>query len=800
LLRAKAERAVTGEALGPAFADIDRRLAPLLAPLVPPPCGVDARFEPAHEDVRSEVAKLDSPGAPPVSWRRVALRGGELLTSTSKDLLIASYVAHALYEDEGVAGLAQALRLINELMDRYWDALFPPPARLRARAAAIGWWVEKTSARLEGRLAEGATFDPALLGLLEAESARLAVGVRARMGDAAPAVGPLQRAIERLKLAAPVVPVAGAEPVPAPAAAPPFVAVEAPAPAPAVSEIAAGEPAASAAATTDSPEDLDRSLDARAAEWLAPIRDDAPAGDDARYDDGYSRIRDAIKRLDMPTAQPVDWQEILRESSALLRTRSKDLLIASHLAHALFETRRLDGAITGLSLLHGLLAKFWDGLYPDVKRGTRARGSALAWWLPRLEQLASYPLTKEELPLVPLLERAVARLDAEATKLGDSKPAFGRVHAALTRVGFAAQALAQVAPVAPATPTATEPVVSAAPAAAPAPAAPAPAVAPKSVTVAVPADTAPAPSVANKAELNLFFTRLRGQLWDVANALRGVSDSDPLAYRLSRVASYLTLVEPLQHKDNVTPLPAPSPLVASEIAAMGGKQEWSKVLATAEGSLRKNPYLLDLHRHVHAALGHLGDTYRPAQASVEAELQSLLCRLPQLPQLKFQDGSSFADDATRGFLAGLGRGDQHPGGAGASSGAAALPVEELEAAQRLVAAGQTGPALDAFHGMLGRIEQGRDRFRARLIMARACASAGSDAMAVALFEGLVADLDRHGLDEWEPQLASECLVGYHQCLRSLAPRDKEMAEAAAVVYRRLCRVDPKRALSVSLSR
>lgn len=800
---------MSGGAGSASVEEIERRIAPLLAPLVPPPCGVDARFEPAHEDVRTEVAKLESPGAPPVSWRRVALRGGELLTGTSKDLVIASYMAHALYEDEGIAGLAQGLRLVNELMDRYWDALFPPPARLRARASAIGWWVEKTSARLESRLDGAVRPDDAMLALLEAETTRLATNVRARMGDTAPAVGPLQRAIERLKLAPPAADATAAPAGQAPAAhapepapqAPPVVAVAASAPPPSATEIAPVPPVAPiVASAADSPADIDRALDARAAEWLAPIRADAPAGDDARYDDGYARIRDAIKRLDMPSAQAVDWQQILRDSSDVLRKRSKDLLIAAHLGHALFETQKLSGAITGLSLLHGLLTGFWDSAYPDLKRGTRARGSALGWWLPRLERLSEYPLAKEELPLVPLLERAVARLDAAAGQLADNKPAFGSVYAALTRLGFAAQALAQseapAAPV-PAAPSAAAPTPSAT---APAPVASQPAPAATGKAVAVPADTGPAPGVANKAELNLFFTRLRGQLWDIAGGLRAASDRDPLAYRLSRVASYLTLVEPLQHKDKVTQLPPPSPLIASEVAAMAGKQQWDKVLGTAEGSLRKSAYLLDLHRHVHAALGHLGEAYRPAQAVVEAELLSLLRRLPELPELKFQDGSPFADDATRGFLAGLTRSREGAGGGAASGGTDGLPVEELEAAQGLVASGRTEQALDAFHGVLARIEQGRDRFRARLAMARACAAAGSEAMAVAMFEGLVADLDRHGLDDWEPQLASECLAAYHQCLRAVAARDKEMAQAAAVVYRRLCRVDPKRALSEGLRR
>lgn len=791
--------------------DIKRRAAPLLAPIVPSPCGIDARFEPAYEDVREEVKKLESPGAPPVSWSRVALRGGELLTSTSKDLVIASYVAHALYEDEGLGGLALGLTLINELMERYWEPLFPPPARLRARSAAIGWWIEKTGERLMAQATSLPAPPPELWSVLDAETTRLASAVRARMGDGAPAIGPLQQALERLRLSAPAPGAAAhvdaASPSPSPAATPgaaepaPTAATPAevaPTQAGAASTTAAAAPAPSPPAgdTARAPTEaeLDAALDARAARWLAPIRADQPAGDDARYDDGYGRIRDAIKRLDMPQAQAVDWLEVAREGGALLETRSKDLLIAAHVAFALYELHKLDGLITGLSLVHGLLERFWDGLYPDQKRGTRARGSALAWLLSRLDKLAEHPLTRAELELLAPLERAVARLDLQSDKLDGHKPAFTPLRTALARLAFAADALRAAASPAPAAgPAAPSPAPSTA-APAPAPAAPS---APAAKTAApIPSDMGPAPSIANKAELNAFFTRLRGQLWDIANALRTASDRDPLAYRLSRIASYFTLVEPLVHTERVTPLPAPSPLIAAEVEGIAAKEQWDKVLGVAEGSLRKSPYLLDLHRHVHAALGRLGDGHRLAQLAVEAELLSLLRRVPELPELKFQDGTPFASEATRGFLRGLAGSPSAAGGPSAEGDG--VPAEALDEARALVAAGRTDRALDAFHGLLGRIGAGRDRFRARLAMARACAAAGSDAMAVALFEGLVADLDRHGLDEWEPALASECLAGYHQCLKSVAARDKEMAQAAAVVYRRLCRVDPKRALSEGL--
>lgn len=765
-----------------------RRVAALIAPLAPLPCGIDARLEQSYQTIRNEVGKLQSPGAPPVDWALVAQRGSEFLSGTSKDLVIASYTAHALYEHAGLEGLATALLLVNALMETYWEPLFPPPSRMRARSGAISWWVEKTGTRLA---LDRASASPELLELLDAEAAKLAASVRARMGDAAPAVGPLQQALQRLRLASAAGPAQprdegaalGTAPESAPASPP---AVDASTARIAESTALDGNAAISPAATSDA--DLDAQLDARASRFIAPIAGACPSGVDARYDDSYVRIREAIKGLDMPTTQPVDWQRVLADGSGLLETRSKDLLIAAHVAFALYQLHKLDGLLTGLCVLHGLIDRHWDGLYPDLRRGTRARANALAWFLGRLERLGEHALGPDDVQLLPKLARAAARLEAQGDTFAEHRPAFTPLLSALARLALAAQA--SIPP-----DTAQPPAIRG-----PAAVTPAGSIVqlPAAATAApIPMDAGPAPELANKAELNRFFTRLRGQLWDLATALRTASDRDPLAYRLSRVASYLTLVELLQHKERVTLLPAPSPLIASEVAQQLNKQQWDKLLALAEGSLRKSPYLLDLHRQVHVALGHLGPGHAAAQRAVEGELIALLRRVPELPELKFQDGTAFASEDTRAFLAELTRGSEtaSQGGPGETW---SVPADELKAATALVAAGRTDQALDAFHALLARIGSGRDRFRARLAMAGACATAGSDSMAVALFEGLIADLDRHGLDEWEPALASECLAGYHQCLKALAPRDKEMAQSAAVVYRRLCRVDPKRALAAGL--
>ena len=789
-------------------AAIRSRVAALIAPLPSAPCGTDAKFEPDYEALRDEVKKLESPGAPPVDWNVVHKRGNALLTTTTKDLLVAAYTAHALFECEGPVGLGAGVLLLNEMLETFWEGLFPPLARMRARSSALAWWVERTSVRLS---THGATFDSELIGFLGSECERLSVLVHGRFGDTAPAIGPLHKAVERLRLTS------GAPPPPPVQA--PLPAIPPPAPLPAVEPAAtatataaetatATAPAATAdpsAATAAAPADdaptavpadpaaaLAARVAAAAADWLAPIRPDAPAGDDARYDDGYARVREMIKRLDSPTGLAVDWAQVLRDGGALLQTRSKDLLIAAHVAYALYDQRGLNGLYSGLCLMHGLVDRFWEGLYPDLRRGARARANAIAWLTARLEGVGERSPQASEYALVAQLSELGSELERLVEeRFADQRPALSPLIMALQRLALSVPAPTKsVAPRPP-------PAQDAAPAAAAAPAqtaSPATSAGP-AVAAKLPAELVAAPAISNQAELIAFYRKLRTQLSELADALRAVDDADPLPYRLTRTACYLTVVETIAAGPNGnTSVQAPPPMVLSEIDGLARSQSWAKVLAAGEQSLGRSPYLLDLHLRTHTALVQLGPRHARAQLAVEAELLSLLRRAPELPDRKFANGTPFADAATREWLAQLGA---SAGGGATGGGNETSPEDQaaLEAVRSAIAAGRTSEGLEAFEGLIARLDSGRERFGARLVVARAHAAAGSGDMAAALFEGLVEELDRHRLDVWDPSLASECLASYYHCLKALGQKDKEMAQVAGVVYRRLCRVDPKRALT-----
>jgi type VI secretion system protein ImpA len=141
----------------------------LLAPLPGDnPCGVDFRLDPsptslyyAIKDARSRArnaerqALMSEEGAAgPVDWRPVLEHGKTVLTEKSKDLELVAYMIEALVRLHGFAGLRDGFRLARELVEQYWDSLYPQPDEegIATRVAPL--------AGLNGEEAEGTLIEP----------------------------------------------------------------------------------------------------------------------------------------------------------------------------------------------------------------------------------------------------------------------------------------------------------------------------------------------------------------------------------------------------------------------------------------------------------------------------------------------------------------------------------------------------------------------------------------------------------------------------------------------------------------
>lgn len=114
------------------------------------PTGSDVRYEPEFEELQSEIDKISSPSASGgTDWEKVGKLASEILAAKAKDLLVASYLAVAQVHTDQVEGFGVGLRVYRDLLEQFWDGLFPPKKRMRGRVAAIDWWMEKTDAAVQ---------------------------------------------------------------------------------------------------------------------------------------------------------------------------------------------------------------------------------------------------------------------------------------------------------------------------------------------------------------------------------------------------------------------------------------------------------------------------------------------------------------------------------------------------------------------------------------------------------------------------------------------------------------------------
>ncbi len=108
------------------------------------PAGKDVRYEPCFEALAEEIAKLGSPTAVTgINWDTVVELSVQILQEESNHLQVASYLNYGLMKTRGLEGLYQGIHVLKELVENYWDTMFPPKKRMKGRKGIINWWSEK---------------------------------------------------------------------------------------------------------------------------------------------------------------------------------------------------------------------------------------------------------------------------------------------------------------------------------------------------------------------------------------------------------------------------------------------------------------------------------------------------------------------------------------------------------------------------------------------------------------------------------------------------------------------------------
>lgn len=137
---------------------------------------------------------------------------------------------------------------------------------------------------------------------------------------------------------------------------------------------------------------------------LDDISSDKPCGDYLEYDPAYLELgKDILGKPEDPitgeSAQPPNWRDIQKQALSILQ-HSKDLQVVIYLIRALIDQEGLTGFHSGLTLLRGLLEKYWDEIHPildpDDDLDPTARVNIL-------EELNNFESVLRPLSLMPLI-------------------------------------------------------------------------------------------------------------------------------------------------------------------------------------------------------------------------------------------------------------------------------------------------------------------------------------------------------------------------------------------------------------
>jgi type VI secretion system protein ImpA len=585
---------------------------------------------------------------------------------------------------------------------------------------------------------------------------------------------------------------------------------------------------------------------------LTPLPGDQPAGADLRYDPLYDKLKEARREDDdapqgdwQRARKLADWPQVIKLAGDALAQKSKDLQIAVWLTEALLRREGCAGLRDGLTLLLGLVDKFWDHVHPQLEDGdAELRAAPLEWlgtrlnipvrmvpvtasgvsWIKcqesrtvpteqeaeqgeskgqaRQTAVADGKLTPEEFDqafgatpkawyrqLVSDVEGAQAALEGLNTlcnaRFGRDAPSFIPMRGALEELQRGVQGLLahklQLDP---------DPVEAGAAGVAGAGAG--------GPTVAGGPGGAAAGGLPMEPVDRADATN---RLISAARFLRRNEPTSPVSYLALRVLRWGELRAQGSELDPRL-LDAPPSQARTQLKTLLLDQDWSQLLETAE-TIMASPAgrgWLDLQRYALNACAGLGPDYDVVARAIRGELRRLLAELPALIDMTLMDDMPTAGPSTVAWLR-----EEHLVGDGSAevtepalptaAPAAAAPSHDrvLERALSEVRAGRTQAAFTLLQRELDRERSPRGRFLRQVQLAKVMLEAGLASVAAPTLEQLVAQIDAQHLEEWEAgAVVAEPIALLYKCLQRLGGDPTLMQ----TLFLRLSRLDPMLAITV----
>ena len=529
-----------------------------------------------------------------------------------------------------------------------------------------------------------------------------------------------------------------------------------------------------------------------------PISQEAPAGQDVRYEPDFEALSGEIAKLGSPTAgSAVNWDVVVDLSTRILETQSKHLQVAAYLNYGLIRKNQWEGLSQGVRILKDLLENFWPALFPPKKR-MKGRIGIINWWAEKIgdfidsAEMVTWEKDKrdsliDDLDFIdqffseniedgPFLLPMVKKIKGMVTEQAPAEPAAPEPESQ------PAQTSEQPAQPEPDTPPVQTPVPDSQPSRSAPAATPAPAPA-----AAVPENT-PADAAGMLSQALDF-------LGKTAGSLRNENVYNPLSYKLNRISAWSDIGDLPPASGGKTMIEAPDSQVTAIIEGLYSAGNWTDLADTCEDKVPQFLFWLDLSRYVAQSMENLG--HQDVAQVIADETKNYVLKLKGIENLNFADGTPFANPETRQWLNSISSpapGDaRQPAGDNADNTDAEVE-KALGKARELTRDNKLDQALGLFAQGLSGTGSMRATFLWKTGLLRILVESRQTIVAAPYAEDILGTIDRHRLDLWEPQMAVQAMSLALTALRLEENDDND--DRVQGLIKKIAMLDPIKALNI----
>jgi len=492
---------------------------------------------------------------------------------------------------------------------------------------------------------------------------------------------------------------------------------------------------------------------------LQTFDDIAPCGEDYKYDDKYIAIENEIDNsISLIDGVSTNWSSVISGTEEVLGAHSKDVKLASWWLFGLWKLESWSGLERGIPLVNELLQTYTTKLFP---KSPRAKTKIFNWLDTVLsEEIFADNANLKDLQNPAFFLEAFSTLEKNIQVTCNHEERFARkVVQALEKAVADAKPKEVIAPVVK---KVVKPVVSA---------------------------TTQVSVIENSSDATKVLRDLKKSALLLSGHRYESTFGDVQAIRLSRFVLWLEEVELPVNDGGKTLINPPSEASVSAINDLIDEGDFEAAFLSLEGVLKFAPYWFDGHCLASEILEKASQ--KAAALEVKLALRHFVDANAGVLLFSFNEGTPFASAKTRQWV---GETQTQELVEVVAPSANESKDDIVKMCQKLINKNSKKEAMALVQEQYANALTKEEKFQWRLTHAQIAISCAKKEIALALMESLLEEIERHCLDEWQPELAAKV---YLEFLESFNQQQVER-EKLELVYARLCKIDSALAIDIIL--